>query len=46
MSHSPMGKEIIATAAQQRDAPRRRRSAVRMPGADRVTEAEHRKELA
>lgn len=41
-----MGKEIIASAAQQRDAPRRRRSAARMQGADRVTEAEHRKELA
>lgn len=46
LSHNPMGKEIIAPAAQQRDAPRRRRSAARMQGADRVAEARHRKKLA
>lgn len=39
-------RKFIAPAAQQRDAPRRRRSAARMQGADRITEAEHRKELA
>lgn len=40
------GGEVITPAAQQRDAPRRRRSAARMQGADRVAEAERRKELA
>lgn len=39
-------KKFIAPAAQQRDAPRRCQSAARMQGADRVTEAEHRKELS
>lgn len=39
-------RKFIAPAAQQRDAPRRRRSAARMQGADRVAEAERRKELA
>lgn len=46
LSYSPMGREIIAPAAQQRDAPRRRQSAAQRQGADMVTEAEHRKELA
>lgn len=36
-----MGKEIITPAAQQRDAPRRRQSAARMQGADRITEVQH-----
>lgn len=46
LSYSPMGREIIAPAAQQRDAPRRRQSAARMRSADGVMEAERRKELA
>ncbi len=41
-----MGKEIIAPAAQQRDAPRRHGRAAQMQGADRIAEAERRKELA
>nr|DAQ13314.1 MAG TPA: hypothetical protein [Caudoviricetes sp.] len=41
-----MGREIIAPAAQQRDAPRRRRSAAQRQGADRLAEAGRRKELA
>lgn len=41
-----MGEEIITPAAQQRDAPRRHGRTAQMQGADRVTEAERRKELA
>ena len=42
----PDGRVGYRACSAERDAPRRRRSAARMQGADRVTETEHRKELA
>ena len=42
----PDGREGYRACSAERDAPRRRQSAARMQGADRIAEAERRKELA